>query len=110
MTQNQFIEKVDIKAILKRMLIGGIIGFLFISIFVFGVDNPNPEWPENWRIRPLVITPIVAAFGGIAFYLVPFLRPQNEVLRVLLYFFSFFAFLVALWMGTILGLVGTMWD
>lgn len=110
MDQNSIFRQIDMRAVLIRMLIGGLIGLAIICFFVFGVDKPDPSWPTNWRLRPLITTPIVAAFGGIAFYLVPFVKPQNTAIRIMLYIFSGFAFLVALWMGIILGLDGTMWN
>ena len=42
-------------ALFKRMLIGAVLGFAFITLFVMGVDNPNPEWSKYWKIRPMVV-------------------------------------------------------
>ena len=93
----------------KPVLIGGIIGLALISIFVFGVDTPNPEWGKLWRIKPLLITPIAAAAGGLFFYFMQMMSAQgmNKTLAVIV---GLFGFIVALWMGVVLGLNGTMWD
>ena len=93
----------------KPMLIGAAIGLALISVFVFGVDNPNPEWPKLWRIRPLIVTPIAGAMGGAFYYLMDHLtyKGLNRTVAVIL---SIIVFAVGLWMGTVLGLAGTMWD
>lgn len=98
------------KTTVKRMLLGASIGLAIISLFVFSVDDPNPEWGANWRIRPLVITPLAAALGMLAFYLKDLVRLQSDVMRLLVFLLSLFGFLVALWLGTVLGLDGTLWD
>lgn len=111
MTQiTQFIQQIPPASLLRRMLTGASIGLVLISFFVFSVDNPDPAWGKLWRVRPLVITPLAGAFGILSFYLIDFLRPQGTVLTVLIYTFSTLAFIVALWMGIVLGLDGTLWD
>jgi hypothetical protein len=92
------------------MLFGAFIGFIIISVFVFGVDNPNPNWPANWRIKPLIVTPLVAAFGALSFYLADVIGVKREWPKVVLFFISAILFLIALWLGTVLGLNGTMWN
>ena len=105
-----FSATIKISSILKRMFIGTLIGFLLISFFVFGVDNPNPSWPINWRIRPLIITPLAGAIGSLSFYLIDILSAKNEWIRLFIIFVSSILFLISLWMGTVLGLAGTMWN
>ncbi len=93
----------------KSVLVGAIIGLLIISFFVFGVDEPNPEWGKLWKIKPLIITPLAGAAGGVFFYFIDLMasRGMNRTVSVLL---GIFGFIVALWLGTVLGLNGTMWD
>lgn len=93
----------------KPMLIGAGIGLLLISLFVFGVDNPNPEWPKLWRIKPLIVTPIAGAMGG-AFFSFMDHQASRGFNRTLAIIIGLFGFLVALWLGTVLGLDGTMWN
>ena len=95
---------------IKRMLIGAALGFLLISFFVFGVDHPNPEWPANWRIRPLIITPVMAALGAGFSCFLDQIRYEGGWKGLAAVIISLLAFVIALWMGSILGLVGTMWD
>ena len=93
----------------KPVLIGAGIALLLISFFVFGVDEPNPEWPKLWQIRPLIITPIAGAMGGAFFYFMDQMsfRGMNRTIAVLL---GMIGFVIALWLGTVLGLDGTMWN
>ena len=93
----------------KPVLIGGIIALLLISFFVFGVDEPNPECGKLWRLKPLLITPIAGAMGGAFFYFMEVMsyRGMNKTVAVLV---GLIGYVIALWMGTVLGLNGTMWN
>lgn len=105
-----FFQQISITLIVKRMLIGAVIGLIVISFFIFSVDQPNPEWGKFWRVRPLIITPLAAAFGILSFYLKDLLQPKTTVLVIVVYVISTLAFIVALWLGIVLGLDGTMWN
>ena len=93
----------------KCIFVGGVIALAVISFFVFGVDNPNPEWGKLWRIRPLIITPLAGAMGGAFFYFMD-LMGSRGVNRTFAFVMGLFGFIVALWLGTVLGLAGTMWN
>lgn len=93
-----------------RVVIGGLIAFALISFFVFGVDNPNPEWPDNWQIKPLILTPLAGMAGGLFFHFLEGWRSKSGWVGFASLLLSILGFLVALWMGTILGLNGTMWN
>jgi len=108
--KNYSIPQIAPISIIKRMLTGAVIGLALISLLVFSVDEPNPEWGKFWMIRPLIITPIVAAFGFLSFYLKDFVRPQSDLMRLVVILISILAFIIALWMGTVLGLDGTLWN
>ncbi|GAB4335913.1 MAG: hypothetical protein OHK0038_13880 [Flammeovirgaceae bacterium] len=110
MLQNFSIQKIDFKSITKKMLIGAFIGFVIISLFVFSVKEPNPSWGNLWMIRPLIITPLFGAFGGLFFYVTSFFDTYVYWKKVAVFFLSFFAFLIFLWIGIILGLDGTLWN
>jgi len=94
----------------KPMIIGAAIGFILISLFVFGVDNPNPEWGKYWMIRPLIMVPAAGAVGGLFFYFMMYMSATAKINKTVAFIISFIVFIVGLWMGTVLGLVGTMWD
>lgn len=95
--------------IVKPILIGAGIALLAISFFVFGVDNPKPEWGKYWMIRPLIITPLAGAMGGAFYAFMDYqnTRGFNRTLAVLL---SMLVYVIGLWLGIVLGLDGTMWD
>ena len=91
------------------ILIGAAMGLIVISFFVFGVNDPNPEWGKLWMIRPLIITPMAGATGGAFYYLMDRLTSTglNKTVAVAL---SLIVFIIGLWLGTVLGLAGTLWD
>lgn len=95
--------------IIKTMAIGAITGLVIILIFILPVKQPNPSWGELWMIRPLIITPLAGAFGSLIFYSTNLLRLQSQWKKGVLLAFSCLAFIVALWMGIVLGLAGTLW-
>lgn len=85
-----FSAEITINTMFKRMLLGALIGFLVISFFVFGVDNPNLSWPTNWRIRPLIVTPLAGAFGILSFYLSDIIGVRGDWPRIFLIFILFY--------------------
>ncbi len=93
----------------KSMLIGAGIALLAISFFVFGVDEPNPEWGTYWMIRPLIITPLAGAVGG-AFYAFIDYQSTRGFNKTLATIFGFTIYIIGLWLGVVLGLDGTLWD
>jgi len=108
--KNYSIPQIKTSSIIKTMLIGAAIGLALISLMVFSVDEPNPEWGRFWMIRPLIITPLAAAFGALSFFLKDFVRPESDLMRLVVILLSIFAFIIALWMGSVLGLDGTLWN
>lgn len=100
----------DSPSILKPVIIGFIIGLAVISLFVFGVDHPNPGWGSLWQVKPLIITPLAGALGGFVFFLIldyQRLKGFNKTVAIVL---AILIFLIGLWLGVVLGLNGTMWD
>ena len=91
------------------MAVGAGIAFLVISFFVFGVDDAPAEWGKYWMIRPLIITPLAGAIGG-AFYAFMNYQSSRGFNRTLAVLLSIVVYFVGLWLGTVLGLAGTMWD
>lgn len=97
-------------AFTKAMLTGAVIGLAAISFFVFGVDHPNPEWGSFWQIRPLVVTPLAGATGGAFYAFMDYLSSTKGMNRTVAVVLSVIVFVVGLWLGTVLGLAGTMWN
>ena len=94
------------------MLIGAAIALFLISLFLFGDgDLPvNPEWPAYWYIRPLVVAPIAGAMGAGFSCVLDDLRHQGGWKQAFAIVFILIVFIVSLWLGTVLGLVGTLWN
>ncbi len=96
-------------SLMKAMFIGAGIGLLIILLFV--TDSvTQPHWPNFWKIRPLIITPLAGAFGGGLAYLATKVLNRRGVNGVTANFISLLGFLIALWLGVVLGLDGTLWD
>ena len=94
----------------KPMLIGAGIALMLIVLFLVNAGEPDPEWPRFWMIRPLIIVPFAGAMGGVFYHLVDRLRYQGGWKKVLANLASLIVYIVGLWLGTVLGLDGTMWD
>lgn len=92
------------------MVVGGAIGLVIICMFIYSSFEADPDWGRHWRIRPLIVTPFITAFGGLWFHLVALARRKAIWVRVLSYPVSLFFFIISLWLGIVLGLDGTLWD
>jgi hypothetical protein len=112
MTQrNEFQDQpIHPASVSKRMLQGAGIGFIVILFFLVGAGEPDPSWPKLWMIKPLLVVPSAGALGGLFYYNMDHLRSQGGWRTALAYILSLFVFLIVLWLGTVLGLNGTMWD
>lgn len=103
-------SKINAKSVMMRMVLGAVTGLVIISIFVFSVDQPKPEWGKLWMIKPLIITPLVGAFGSLIFYSAGLIRFESNWKNIVAMIFGVIAFIIALWLGIVLGLNGTLWD
>lgn len=103
------LAQIHTKPLTSRMLQGGVIALVLISLLVYSAGD-HPEWPSFWRLKPFVIVPISGALGGVFFYFMDHLRYQGGWVKTLANILSLLAFLVVLWLGTILALNGTMWN
>ena len=109
--QNNIITRsVHPSSLAKRMLVGAGIGLLLISIFLLGVDGADPAWGKLWMIRPLVVVSLAGAGAGFIHYLLDDLRSRGGRKKVLAMLLTVLVYIIALYMGTILGLDGTLWD
>lgn len=97
-------------SLFKLMLIGGGIGLILISLFLLGVREPRLEWGRFWMVRPLIIVPLAGAGGGLCVYFMDYiLGYQGGWSKIISVVLSLIGFLIALWLGTVLGLAGTLW-
>lgn len=102
-------ESFNRSSIVKGILIGAGTGLLVILFFITGVDT-QPHWPDLWKIRPLIITPLAGALGGGFFYISNQLLRRKGLNGIAALILSIIGFVVALWLGVVLGLGGTLWD
>lgn len=108
--QNLTTKPINSSLMMKRILIGGGIALILIALFVFSVDNPKPEWGKYWMIRPLIITPLAGAVGGLFYHYMEHLRSQQGWIKVIGTILSLIGYIIVLWLGTVLGLDGTLWN
>ena len=109
-TKNQLHEQIFTAALIKRMITGGAVGFIFMALFLAGVDNPDPNWSKYWMARPMVVVTIAGAIGGAFVDFMHILRYQGGIKKLLGIILGIVGFLVILWLGSVYGLDGTLWD
>ncbi len=94
----------------KRMLQGGAIALTVIVLFLVSAGEGNPAWPKLWLVKPLFITPLSGAMGGVYYYFMDHLRSEGGITKVVAHIMSLIGYLIVLFMGIVLGLDGTYWD
>jgi hypothetical protein len=94
----------------SRMLQGAGIALVLIGFFLLSVKNPNPNWPKLWMLKPLLIVPAAGATGGVFYYFMDQLRYQGGWLKALANILSLLVYIIGLWLGSVLGLDGTLWN
>lgn len=93
----------------KRVLWGAGIGLVLMSLFLFGIEG-KPEWGEYWKVRPLIVEPIAGAMGGVFFYFMEKLGSEGGWKRIFCTLIGGLGFIIAIWLGSVLGLDGTLWN
>ncbi|MBD0289392.1 MAG: potassium transporter KefB [Flavisolibacter sp.] len=94
----------------KRALQGAGIALVLIVIFLLKAGEHDPDWHKLWMIRPLVVVPVAGAMGGVFYYFMDHLRYQGGWRKLLANILSLVVYIIGLWLGTVLGLDGTMWN
>lgn len=107
---NQTMKKIHGAPAGIRMLQGGGIALIVISAFILAENNPKPEWGQYWMIKPLLVTPLAGAMGGLFYFWMDHLRCQGGWKTIMAYVISFLGYLIGLWLGIVLGLNGTLWN
>jgi zinc transporter ZupT len=108
-TNNFTTRPIFTDALRKRMLLGAAIGLIIISFFVISAGSGNPAWGDYWRIKPLLLTPFAGAMVGLCYDVTEPFRQLNGWLGRLFMILSVLGYIIGLWLGTVLGLAGTMW-
>jgi hypothetical protein len=94
----------------KPMLIGAGIALALISWFLFPIDYAKPEWEKYWFIRPLIIVPLAGAAGGLCYAVLDHLSSKGSINKVVAIVLGLIIYIIGLWLGTVLGLDGTLWN
>lgn len=97
-------------SLVKRMVVGALIGLALISFFLYSAGQGDPAWGKFWMIRPLVIVPLAGAMGGLCNYFIVQFHNRIGVNKIVAIIFSVIIFIIGLWIGSVLGLDGTWWD
>jgi hypothetical protein len=92
------------------MLAGAVIGFVLICLFLISAGNADPAWPKLWFIRPLIIVPLAGAIGGLCNYYLVYFHNTMGINKIVAMIISVVIFIIGLWLGSVLGLVGTYWN
>ncbi|MEJ8757113.1 potassium transporter KefB [Pontibacter sp. H259] len=100
---------VDMLALGKRMLVGAWIGFILIALFLLSVRNPDPAWGEQWWVRPLAVVTFAGAMGGLCNYFILYYARILNINRSFAILFSLLVYIIGYYLGSVLGLVGTLW-
>ena len=103
-------KPINLSTLIKFAIAGAVIALILISLLIFSVNTPKPEWGQHWYIRPLIVTPFITSIGGIALYLFNLKDFKSKILNLILLIMSILIFFFFLWIGTILGLDGTLWN
>ena len=98
------------RSMILRMLIGAGIALALILVFVLGVDQPNPAWHKTWWVRPVVLTPLAGAGGGLFFHFMYELGKEGTWKKIVVTLIGIIGYVIAFWLGAVLGLAGTLWD
>ena len=107
---NQTQQPEDQFSFANPMLIGAAIGFILISVFLFSVKHPNPEWGKFWMVKPMIMVPFAGAMGGLFYYFMDYLSSTQGFNKTVAILLSFIVYIVGLWLGSVLGLNGTLWN
>lgn len=110
MTKNKDITTSTYTVLLvKRMLLGAVIAFVLMAFFLKGAQA-QPEWGKFWMIRPLVVISLAGATGGAFYHFMDGVSYRGGWRRVLAIIASIIVYIIGLWLGTVLGLDGTLWN
>ena len=101
---------IDSSSLTKRALLGAGIALLLIILFLLGVKAPKPEWGKLWMLKPLLLVLLAGASGGAFTYFLDQFRQQGGWKGMIAFMVSLIGYVVALWLGTVLGLNGTLWN
>ena len=103
-------KPVNRSSLRNRMLIGAGIAFMLMFLLLWPFDYARPEWGAYWFIRPFVVITFAGAVGGACNYFLFHWTSEGGWKRIMATLGSVVIYIFGLWVGTILGLDGTLWD
>jgi hypothetical protein len=109
-TNNSLSHVLFTKLAITRVLIGAAIGLALITIFLSGDIQAKPEWSKYWMIRPFIVVTFAGGAGGFFYHLMESLRRKGKWQMIVANTISLIVFFFGLWIGSVLGLAGTLWD
>lgn len=112
MTQrhNSATQPLPAASAVKRILTGAGIGLALIVFFLFTANEADPAWGKYWMIRPLVIVPLAGAGGGLFYHLMSYWCHRFGWNKTVVVVLCLLAYIIGLWLGTVVGLDGTYWN
>ena len=108
--QNDFQNQNLVAAASRRTLTGAAFALALIALFLAGVQHPDPAWGKLWLLRPLLVVTMAGALGGLINYLLLHFHQKLGIHKAVAIVLSALIYLVGLWLGSVLGLAGTLWD
>ncbi|TDQ08181.1 potassium transporter KefB [Pedobacter metabolipauper] len=109
-TNNLTTQTTHSASLAKRILLGAGLALILIAFFLLQAGEPNPAWPKFWMIRPLIIVTLAGAMGALFYHLMDPLRNMGGWRKISVNILCLIVYVIALWLGTVLGLDGTLWD
>lgn len=103
------VQRLNKTALGKHLAWGALIALILVSVFLAGVRNPAPEWPRFWMLRPLIVVPVAGALGGFFYFMTGGWRRAGGWRSIVGYMAGILLYMVVLWLGSVLGLAGTLW-
>jgi hypothetical protein len=91
------------------MIQGVIPALILVIVFLVTAGEPDPEWGKFWRLRPILVLTFAGAMGGVCYYILDYLRYRGGWRMIVAYILSFIVYLFGIWIGFVLGFVGTYW-
>lgn len=99
----------DWRGLIRALVFGALPALAFISFFLMTAGEPDPQWSPYWRIRPLLVVPLAGMAGGVLWWMLTIWRARSGAIGIIARIMGVLGYLVAVWMGLVLGLVGTYW-
>ncbi|MDQ7948574.1 MAG: hypothetical protein REI78_01090 [Pedobacter sp.] len=103
-------QPIHTPALLKRILIGAVVGLALISVFLSGNIQARPEWGRYWMAKPFLMMAFAGAMGGLCFYFINRFFAQHQWSKTLAIVVSLLVCIAGLFFGFVLGLNGTLWN